>query len=200
VDLECHWTDTLTAADRALFDGIPATSPARTLVDLAAVMVTSDFEDVLDVALVRGVVTRQTLQRRARLLAHPRRRGSAAVLRLLADRHPDVEEARNAWEARMLRLTRALGLPDPVPNHPVVVGGRARKIDLAWPDQRVAVEFDGFVPHSRRRVFDDDRARQNDLVAAGWTVFRFTKPTVTREALAPVVDAVRGQQDRLRMA
>jgi very-short-patch-repair endonuclease len=57
----------------------------------------------------------------------------------------------------------------------VQVGGRRRYLDLAWPDVKVAVEFDGFVPHSTRRVFDDDRARQNDLVAARWTVFRITK-------------------------
>ena len=50
-----------------------------------------------------------------------------------------------------------------------------RYLDLAWPDAKVAVEFDGFVPHSTRRVFDDDRARQNDLVADGWTVFRITQ-------------------------
>jgi very-short-patch-repair endonuclease len=50
-----------------------------------------------------------------------------------------------------------------------------RYLDLAWPDAKVAVEFDGFVPHSTRRVFDDDRARQNDLVDDDWSVFRITK-------------------------
>ncbi|HEX4530177.1 MAG TPA: hypothetical protein VIA11_12300 [Acidimicrobiia bacterium] len=60
-------------------------------------------------------------------------------------------------------------------NHRVQVGGRRRSLDLARPDVKVPVEFDGFVPHSIRRVFDDDRARQNELVAARWTVFRDTK-------------------------
>ena len=68
-----------------------------------------------------------------------------------------------------------LGLPPPRVNYRVHVGGRRRYLDLAWPDVKVAVEFDGFVPHSTRRVFDDDRARQNELVAARWTVFRVTK-------------------------
>jgi very-short-patch-repair endonuclease len=38
----------------------------------------------------------------------------------------------------------------------------------------LAVELDGLVPHSNRRVFDEDRARQNDLVAAGWETYRVT--------------------------
>ena len=74
----------------------------------------------------------------------------------------------------MLRAIRKHGLPEPIVNHRVRIGGKVRYLDLAWPESKVAVEFDGFVPHSTRRVFDDDRARQNDLVADGWTVFRVT--------------------------
>jgi very-short-patch-repair endonuclease len=67
-----------------------------------------------------------------------------------------------------------LGLPAPRVNYRVRVGGSTRYIDLAWPEKKVAVELDGFVPHSSRRVFDDDRVRQNDLVQAGWEVYRIT--------------------------
>ena len=91
---------------------------------------------------------------------------------------------------------RELGLPDPRVNYRVQVGGRRRYLDLAWPDAKVAVEFDGFVPHSTRRVFDDDRARQNDLVADGWTVFRVTKTMLDAD---PVGD-VRADRRRRRRA
>ena len=67
-------------------------------------------------------------------------------------------------------------------NHPVVVGGRRRVIDFAWPDHGVAVEFDGFEAHSSRRVFDDDRVRQNDLVDEGWRVYRLTATMLDRSA------------------
>lgn len=50
-------------------------------------------------------------------------------------------------------------------------------MDLAWPDRRVLVEFDGNV-HRERRVFVDDLRRQNRLVLAGWTVLRFTSADV----------------------
>ena len=76
--------------------------------------------------------------------------------------------------------------PTPQVNYRVRVGGRVRYLDLAWPDAKVAVEFDGFVPHSTRRVFDDDRVRQNDLVADGWTVFRVTEDDARRDAARDV--------------
>ena len=67
-------------------------------------------------------------------------------------------------------------------------------IDFAWPDRRVAVEFDGFDFHAvRRTVFDDDRDRQNDLVDEEWRVYRLTSTALTRNmprALAPVVRAL----------
>jgi very-short-patch-repair endonuclease len=113
----------------------------------------------------------------------------APSLALLATRHPELSRAANVWEARVLRIIRRLRLPEPRVNYRAQVGGKRRYLDLAWPEAKVAVEFDGFVPHSTRRVFDDDRSRQNDLVAAGWTVFRITKTMLDadpRGAFAPI--------------
>jgi very-short-patch-repair endonuclease len=87
-------------------------------------------------------------------------------------------------------------MPRPSVNHRVTVGGRTRYLDFAWPEAKVAVEFDGFVPHSTRRVFDDDRARQNDIVADGWTVFRVTKAMLTNDVdrtFASIAAAVVGK-------
>jgi hypothetical protein len=92
----------------------------------------------------------------------------------LASQHPSLFAARNDWEAQVLRLVAEAGLPQPVPNYRVVLGGQPRFLDVAWPDFLVDLEFDGFEPHMVRAVFDDDRVRQNALVAGGWTVFRVT--------------------------
>ena len=94
----------------------------------------------------------------------------------------------------MLRAVRRCGLPEPVPDHRLRVGGRCRYLDVAWPEVKIAIEFDGFVPHSNRRSFDEDRVRQNDLVAAGWAVFRLTATALSAApdaALAPVIDCLR---------
>ncbi|MFI5053196.1 MAG: type IV toxin-antitoxin system AbiEi family antitoxin domain-containing protein [Acidimicrobiia bacterium] len=186
-------TTCLPPGDLTTVDAIPATTPARTLIDIAGVAPRASFEDVLDLAIVQGIVRSARLAQRAQELWTPRRAGCAVVLSLLAARHPELGRARSVWEARVLRLVRDLGLPAPRCNYKVEVGGRRRYVDLAWPQAKVAVEFDGFIPHSTRRVFDDDRVRQNDLVAAGWTVFRLTKTMLeldARAALAPIALAV----------
>lgn len=176
-------TNVLPPTDLTVVDGIPATTPVRTLIDVASRLAPAVFEDVLDKAIVQRVVNVRRLEARARALWAPRRNGCAIVLALLEQRHPELRNARNLWEAKVLRVVRELGLPEPRVNYRVQVGGKRRYIDLAWPDTKVAVEFDGFVPHSTRRVFDDDRVRQNGLVADRWTVFRVTKTMLEADAL-----------------
>jgi very-short-patch-repair endonuclease len=77
---------------------------------------------------------------------------------------------RSALENRMRRLCRAAGLPLPVPQFPI---GRY-VIDFAWPEHRVLVETDDWGTHGRRAAFEDDRARDADLVSQGWVILRFT--------------------------
>jgi very-short-patch-repair endonuclease len=177
-------TDVLGECDITTVDRVPATTPVRTMLDLAGALPLERFEDVFDRAIVTRVVRVHRLERRARELWAPRRSGCARVLALIAARHPDLARARSEMEARVLRIVDELGLPRPEVNFRVVTGGEVRYIDLAWPEQKVAVEFDGFVPHSTRRVFDDDRVRQNHLVADEWRVFRLTKTALVRNARA----------------
>jgi very-short-patch-repair endonuclease len=181
---EVHTSSALSEVDVTTVDGIPATTPARTLIDLGGRLPRSVFEDALDTAIVQRLVTFDRLHTRAVDLWAPRRNGCAIVLDLLSQRDPNLARAANLWEAKVLRVVRDLGLPPPRVNYRVHVGGKRRYLDLAWPEAKVAVEFDGFVPHSTRRVFDDDRARQNHLVAADWTVFRVTKTMLDADALS----------------
>jgi very-short-patch-repair endonuclease len=59
--------------------------------------------------------------------------------------------------------------------------------DFHWPEQRLVVETDGWRVHGRRRAFEDDRARDAELHAAGWVVLRFTWRQVMRETLPVTV-------------
>jgi hypothetical protein len=193
-----HTSAAIDAVDLVVVEGIPSTSVARTLIDLGGRLPAHQIEDMLDTALVRRLVTIHRLRDRAEALWAPRRNGCAVVLALLDSRRPTDANAANIWEAKVLRIVRDLGLPEPRLNHRVCVGERVRYLDLAWPELKVAVEFDGFVPHSTRRVFDDDRARQNALVADRWTVFRVTAamlrdPVVT---FGPIALAVRAKAAR----
>ena len=73
-------------------------------------------------------------------------------------------------ETRLRLLVVDGGLPVPVAQHVVVHDGRfVARVDLAWPDRRVAVEYDG-AWHAEPGQFARDRRRLNRLQAAGWTV------------------------------
>ena len=83
--------------------------------------------------------------------------------------------AGSPMESVLRWMVHEAGLPAPVLQH-VVRGMRGEalgRVDLAWPERRVLIEFDGDV-HRERRVFVNDLRRQNGLVLAGWVVLRFT--------------------------
>jgi very-short-patch-repair endonuclease len=61
---------------------------------------------------------------------------------------------------------------------------------MAYPELRIAIEADGFAVHGTRPAFEDDRARQNRLMLAGWQVLRFTWRQVCRQPES-VVDQLR---------
>jgi very-short-patch-repair endonuclease len=65
-------------------------------------------------------------------------------------------------------------LPEPVRQFDVTVQGERFRLDLAYPEQRLFLEGDGFGVHGTRSAFEDDRRRQNLLVLAGWRSLRFT--------------------------
>ena len=74
-------------------------------------------------------------------------------------------------------LCRAVGLPEPVPEHrfhPV----RRWRIDWAWPDQRIGLEVDGGTwiagRHTRGAGWAKDTEKLNAAAMLGWRMFRCT--------------------------
>lgn len=95
-------------------------------------------------------------------------------------------------ESRFLRLLDRAGLRLAASlHHRVSVGsGGSFEVDVAFPDQRVAVELDGWRYHRSERSFRSDRARDVELAAVGWVVLRFTHADVDRRPKW-VVDQIR---------
>lgn len=108
------------------------------------------------------------------------------MTRVLADRVPGYHPGGSDLETWVFALLAEAGLPAPTRQHRVVAGGMTYYLDLAYPDLMIAIAVDGFEFHSERTVFDADRSRQNNLVAAGWTVLRFTSRTPPEEIVAQV--------------
>lgn len=173
-----------------VLDGLPVTTPARTWRDLAAVVREPALLAVTD-QLFAGHCTPEALARQ--LARRPSGRGSArarAVLPLGDGRAGSPMESVLRW------LLHEAELPAPVLQHVVTdaVGRFLGRVDLAWPGQRVLVEFDGDV-HRDRDVFVQDLRRQNRLVAGGWIVLRFSSADVygrPDEVVAEIRAALRG--------
>ncbi len=82
-----------------------------------------------------------------------------------------------------MRWLTDAGLPRPVQQHRVVVDGRNLRLDAAYPDLGIAIEYDGWDAHRTRTRFDSDRARGNDLEIRGWMVLRFTSTSSRRDVV-----------------
>ena len=121
-----------------------------------------------------------------------------------------VRSARRAWEfsdrlaesppESRVRLALVLAGLAPVCQHVVTDsrGAFVARVDLAFPEHRVAIEYDGWAVHQQGDAFRRDRQRQNALVMAGWTVLRFTAEDLRR--LEVVVRQVRAALAQHRAA
>ncbi|MCZ2830471.1 DUF559 domain-containing protein [Modestobacter sp. VKM Ac-2986] len=168
---------------------LPVTTPARTWRDLAAVLDPPALLAVTD-QLLDVLCTPADLERT--LAVRPTGRGAARARRVLAVADPRID---SPMESVLRWLLHEAGLPRPTLQFRAT-DDRGRLIglgDLAWPDRKVLVEFDGEV-HRERGVFVNDLRRQNRLVLEGWTVLRFTSADVLgrpQDVVATVARALR---------
>jgi very-short-patch-repair endonuclease len=172
----------LSNRDRRVLDSIPITSPARTIVDLAAVLDEESLDAAVDDVLHRGRTTLGVLRARVELASTEKRSGVSLLCKLL-DERVGGRAAESRLETRVRRLLHGAGLR-PVQQHEVVVGGRRYRLDFAWPALRVAVEPDGYSAHGARTAFEHDRARWADLTSVGWRLVPVTWTQATREPSA----------------
>ncbi len=170
----------LTSAEVWMVDGVPVTSPARTLADLAATEPVAEVEQLLIDARVARVVRDAELW--AELGRTSRMPGRARLRELLRD---ESEEgySRSRAERRMRSLIRDADLPRPEFNARV----RGFMVDCLWARLRVVGEVDSESFHGHRDAFHEDRRRDQVLAAAGFIVIRITWRQLTSEPLAVAV-------------
>jgi very-short-patch-repair endonuclease len=165
--------------------GLSALRPARAVVDLMRRL------DLLEAVVVVDAVLRERLCTPAELdhelAAHAGLRGVVQARRTLTLADPRAE---SPPESRLRVLLVLAGLP-PVPQHEVRTGAGWFRLDLAYPDLRIAIEYDGREVHDKADAFASDRRRQNALVAEGWIVLRFTAADLRKNRQPAVVETVR---------
>ncbi|MGH7506345.1 MAG: DUF559 domain-containing protein, partial [Longimicrobiales bacterium] len=162
-----HRSRDLTPADVEQLDGLPLTTPARTLLDLATPIASGELERAIARAERNGLVSPADLLRRAE--ASPRHHGALIICKLLAAEGAPAF-TRSEAESRLLDLIRRARLRPPRVNTRLC----GYEIDFLWAEERLVAEVDGYAWHSSAAAFARDRRRDADLHASGFRVVRFT--------------------------
>jgi very-short-patch-repair endonuclease len=180
-----HW-------DLRVVDGIPSTSPERTLLDLGAVVGPSLVELAVDDALRRELVSRATLEAALGRLGRSGRNGAGVLRRVMELRGWSLGATASYKETRLLQLLRRQGLPDPTPQFEVydASGWFLGRVDAAYPRHRIAIEYESIAHHTGSDAVQHDSARRNQLIGAGWTVVTVTAADV-RDGCRAVAQTLR---------
>ncbi len=170
----------LASEDRVVVEGIPVTSVARTMLDLAPSEPTRRLHQMMDRAEARKTFDLRQLDRLlARAGGHP---GRVKLRDALDTFKPEGVVLRSDLERRFRRLVLAAGLPTPQAN--VVVEGY--ELDFYWEAEGFAVELDVYATHGSAASFEADRERVDDLLLAGIETIRVTGVRLDREPQATI--------------
>jgi len=171
-----HRSRNLSPTDVAKIGVIPVTQPHRTVVDCAGLVPQRALERMVDEAIVRGLARLDRLRETA---ARVRPRGCRTLEAALAVWVPGPPPG-SVPEMTLARALMTTGLPAPDRQHHLVdeaTGAHLARFDLAYPEQRVGVEYYGALDHSeRQRAQDEDRA--NRIQSVGWLVFTARKDNI----------------------
>lgn len=169
-----HRVRAVDSADRRMLRGIPVTSPARALLEVAAQLTPRELANAVEQAQVDRLVTKAQIL--AAIDRAPRHAGAAA-LRALAQ---DPAFTRSRAERKLVALLRAARLPEPVFNAQVA----GWEVDALWERERLILEFDSYGFHATRAAFERDRRKTSDLTRGRYLVLRSTWTELTKQSYA----------------
>jgi very-short-patch-repair endonuclease len=169
--------------------GIPCTTPARTLLDLAPSLPSAVLARMIEAAPPSdGAPLGELLERYA---------GRVGVPKLRAVLDKPTPMTRSDLEATVLEAIEAAGLPQPQVNQ--VVEGY--EVDFVWREHSLIAELDSYVTHGSRAAFERDRERDRKLALSGWTVVRMTNNEAIEDlSRLLAATAIRSRPPRARAA
>ena len=184
-----HRSRSLTRRDVRWRDGIPVTSPARTLLDLATVLPERALRRAARQAQALKLVTiRELREITERCNGH---HGAAKLRAVVAD---GPAPTRSPLEDVLLDLLDGAGIQRPEINAPLRLGGETIIPDFLWRDRRLAIEADSVTWHDHKLTRENDARKQAILEAHGWRVLRITHD----QAQAPPAADARADPRRAR--
>lgn len=192
--IAAHRRAALLRRDVTAVKGIPCTSVARTLFDLAGLVGADELRRAIEESQVLRLFKLPVIEE---LIDRNRGHGGVARLRLgIEDLDPQIVHTRSSLERRFLTLCRRAKLPTPEVNVLLRLGGHTFEADFVWRDASLIVETDGRQFHDTASAFERDRVRDQRLILAGWRVLRCTWRQVVQEPndLARTLRTVLDQQ------
>jgi very-short-patch-repair endonuclease len=188
--IRVHGVSELPRADITRWRGIPVTTPAHTVLDLAATLGSDhSFSRVVHEAEVQGRTHPERLQ--LEIAHHPAHRGRARLAAEIAD---GPKPARSDLEIRILSFLRRHDFPPFLMNTTVPGLPTWIEVDFLFPEQRVVIEADGARFHDTKARQARDRRKQAILEAAGLRVIRLrhedVEPALEQQTRARVMGAL----------
>jgi hypothetical protein len=168
-----HQIDDVRPHHVGLVDGLPVSTPARAIVDLAAVVGRRRLSDLVDV-VTDGKTSIACISACAGELARPGKRGIATLGAVLDERGPGYVPPQSELERRLFGALAAAGLPLPARQFPLPGRGAvAGLVDAAYCDVRLILEADGRRWHTRVQDLRRDHLRDAEAARVGWQTLRF---------------------------
>ncbi len=158
-------------------DGLPVTNAPRTIIDLAAVVSRHHLESIVDESVAARRVSIEELIVARDRVARRGKPGIKALREVLDYRAPGPDRG-TTLERLGARVLIEGGLPEPVYEYPIPWEADQR-FDAAYPEHRLAIEWDSIRWHTQLDAFQRDRERDRLAVLHGWRVLRFTWDDVT---------------------
>lgn len=193
--VQIHHSTILEEEDQSIFEGVPVTAVARTLLDIAANWTPRRLERTVEKAERLALLDLGAIDS---LLARSGRHAGRKRLRVALAIYRDPAMTRSRTERLFVALVRRAGLPRPAVN--TFVAGY--EIDAYWERERFAVELDGYETHGTRAAFERDPVRIEDLKLAGIDAIRVTARRIEREPdqVAARLRALLNQRRRMLQA
>ena len=184
--------------DVVVIDKIPVTTRTRTLLDCAAVLPYSAFEELLQNTVTSGLVTVESM------LAILDRRGGRGVEGTVALRTALAgglvdEKIQRKLELLVARIISSCDVPPPVRQYELVCNdGRRVFLDNAWPELRIAIEAEGLRWHGNKAQAAKTRARARSITGSDWDLYAYgwSDATETPDATRREIERVLGPSAR----
>jgi hypothetical protein len=171
-------------------EGLPITTPVRTLLDAGAVLELGEVEDVFDRAIAKKLVTPPEALAELERAAKRGRSGCGELRAVLLDQGLGSNRSPSFLEAKALRLFRRHGLPEPQVE--LVWGDHGQfRLDFIWVELGLVVEVDGWDCHSSHRARQRDLSRRNQIVLGGLRPLIYTYGDIVHRGDTLVIPQIR---------